>query len=255
MTQRRPRDHRRPPHSNRQARPAPRIARLHLCAPSHYPTLCPQLTLAHMTALRLQLLEPEKYPYLLKAMYGLLMLLPQSSAFVTLRNRLSAVSSLGLLQSSPKRVPRLSRPAIPLTLILRRTYVATAAAATTRSTIRRPDDIRWGELLTHFRLVQKRRSSSSSPSTFLSGNESLENAPSSSSDEPRPASTGAGGGTVRRKAAMPGVSRTDSGGIRAPMGWRPTVGSIGSVGGLARPSSPSLPKRRFPSAPAASKKP
>lgn len=54
------------------------------------------------TALRLQLLEPEKYPYLLKAMYGLLMLLPQSSAFATLRNRLSAVSSLGFLQTVPR---------------------------------------------------------------------------------------------------------------------------------------------------------
>jgi len=52
--------------------------------------------------LRLQLLEPERHPYLLKAMYGLLMLLPQSSAFATLRNRLSAVSSLGFLQTVPR---------------------------------------------------------------------------------------------------------------------------------------------------------
>lgn len=62
-----------------------------------------RLTLA-CTALRLQLLEPERYPYLLKAMYGLLMLLPQSSAFATLRNRLSAVSSLGFLQTVPRCV-------------------------------------------------------------------------------------------------------------------------------------------------------
>ncbi|KPV76792.1 uncharacterized protein RHOBADRAFT_34234, partial [Rhodotorula graminis WP1] len=54
------------------------------------------------TSLRLQLLEPERHPYLLKAMYGLLMLLPQSSAFATLRNRLSAVSSLGFLQTVPR---------------------------------------------------------------------------------------------------------------------------------------------------------
>jgi vacuole morphology and inheritance protein 14 len=53
-------------------------------------------------ALRLQLLEPERYPYLLKAMYGLLMLLPQSSAFATLRNRLSAVSTLGFLHTVPR---------------------------------------------------------------------------------------------------------------------------------------------------------
>jgi len=44
--------------------------------------------------LRLQLLEPEKYPALFKCLYGLLMFLPQSSAFATLRNRLTSVSSM-----------------------------------------------------------------------------------------------------------------------------------------------------------------
>ena len=46
------------------------------------------------TSLRLQLLEPDRYPFLFKSLYGILMLLPQSSAFATLRNRLSSVSSL-----------------------------------------------------------------------------------------------------------------------------------------------------------------
>jgi hypothetical protein len=53
--------------------------------------------------LRLQLLEPDRYPYLFKCLYGILMLLPQSSAFSTLRNRLSSVSSLGFLNVMPKR--------------------------------------------------------------------------------------------------------------------------------------------------------
>lgn len=53
--------------------------------------------------LRLQLLEPEKYPYLFKCLYGLLMLLPQSSAFMSLRNRLNAVSSLGFVHIAPRR--------------------------------------------------------------------------------------------------------------------------------------------------------
>jgi len=53
--------------------------------------------------LRLQLLEPEKYPALLKVMYGILMLLPQSSAFQTLRNRLNSVSPLGILHLIPKQ--------------------------------------------------------------------------------------------------------------------------------------------------------
>lgn len=57
------------------------------------------------TYLRLQLLEPERYPYLFKCLYGILMLLPQSSAFSTLRNRLSSVSSLGFLHVMPKSYP------------------------------------------------------------------------------------------------------------------------------------------------------
>jgi vacuole morphology and inheritance protein 14 len=52
------------------------------------------------TSLRLQLLEPEKNPYLYKCLYGILLILPQSSAFVTLRNRLNSVSSMAILNSS-----------------------------------------------------------------------------------------------------------------------------------------------------------
>ena len=53
------------------------------------------------TYLRLQLLDPQRYAYLVKALYGLLMLLPQSAAYTTLKNRLDCiptiVSSLELL--------------------------------------------------------------------------------------------------------------------------------------------------------------
>lgn len=55
------------------------------------------------TYLRLQLMEPESYPYLFKCLYGLLMLLPQSSAFTTLRNRLNCVSSIGCMHIIPKQ--------------------------------------------------------------------------------------------------------------------------------------------------------
>lgn len=54
------------------------------------------------TDLRLQLLEADKYPYLFKTLFGLLMLLPQSSAFETLKNRLATVTSLGVMQVLPK---------------------------------------------------------------------------------------------------------------------------------------------------------
>ncbi|KIJ13274.1 hypothetical protein PAXINDRAFT_177021 [Paxillus involutus ATCC 200175] len=84
------------------------------------------------TYLRLQLLEPERYPYLFKCLYGLLMLLPQSSAFVSLRNRLNAVNSAGFLHIAPK---------------------STANPLATRSKIGR-DEIKWQDLLSHFRAVQ-----------------------------------------------------------------------------------------------------
>jgi vacuole morphology and inheritance protein 14 len=43
--------------------------------------------------MRLQLLEPRKYPYLFQALFALLMILPQSTAFGTLQRRLSCVNS------------------------------------------------------------------------------------------------------------------------------------------------------------------
>lgn len=49
------------------------------------------------TRLRLNLLSPKKHPSLYKCMYGILMLLPQSSAFATLRNRLNSVNGLVLV--------------------------------------------------------------------------------------------------------------------------------------------------------------
>ena len=54
------------------------------------------------TYLRLQLLEPEKHPHLYKCLYGVLMLLPQSSAFAALKNRLNSVSAIGYLHIAPR---------------------------------------------------------------------------------------------------------------------------------------------------------
>jgi vacuole morphology and inheritance protein 14 len=56
------------------------------------------------TSLRLQLLEPEQNGHLYKCLFGLLMLLPQSAAFNILKNRLSCVSSLSMLQLLPRGV-------------------------------------------------------------------------------------------------------------------------------------------------------
>ena len=53
------------------------------------------------TYLRLQLLEPGQHPALLKTLYGLLLLLPQSAAWVTLSARLQCVPTLQMLQPAP----------------------------------------------------------------------------------------------------------------------------------------------------------
>ncbi|CDH10949.1 probable Vacuole morphology and inheritance protein 14 [Zygosaccharomyces bailii ISA1307] len=45
------------------------------------------------TRLRLQLLEQQKYPFLHKSLYGILMILPQSKAFEILEKRLSSVNN------------------------------------------------------------------------------------------------------------------------------------------------------------------
>ncbi|CDH58370.1 vacuole-associated enzyme activator complexcomponent [Lichtheimia corymbifera JMRC:FSU:9682] len=92
------------------------------------------------TYLRLQLLEPEKYPYLFKCLYGILMLLPQSSAFSTLRNRLSSVSSLGFFHVMPNKGSQ-----EPTTTKTRTTKTKSA-----------DDGIKFQELLQHFKLVQSR---------------------------------------------------------------------------------------------------
>ncbi|KAI1773727.1 vacuole morphology and inheritance protein [Hypoxylon cercidicola] len=95
------------------------------------------------TYLRLQLLEPEKYPYLHKCLYGLLMLLPQSSAFAALKNRLNSVSSIGYLQIGPR--PSVTTPG------------TSSYDRPNRLGKGREDGmIRWDQLLEKFRSVQER---------------------------------------------------------------------------------------------------
>ncbi|RWA07559.1 hypothetical protein EKO27_g7554 [Xylaria grammica] len=95
------------------------------------------------TYLRLQLLEPEKYPYLYKCLYGLLMLLPQSSAFAALKNRLNSVSSIGFLHTGPR--PSVTAPS------------TSGYDRPNRLGKGREDGIiRWEQLLEKFRSVQER---------------------------------------------------------------------------------------------------
>ncbi|XP_028930594.1 protein VAC14 homolog isoform X1 [Ornithorhynchus anatinus] len=66
------------------------------------------------TYLRLQLLDVKNNPYLIKALYGLLMLLPQSSAFQLLSHRLQCVPNPELMQTQEDaQVAPASRQADP----------------------------------------------------------------------------------------------------------------------------------------------
>lgn len=92
--------------------------------------------------LRLQLLEPERHPYLYKCLYGILMLLPQSAAFAALKNRLNAVSAIGYLHipSSAKTAPA--------------TSAAPAFDRSNRLKSREDGPVKWSELLEKFRHAQ-----------------------------------------------------------------------------------------------------
>ncbi|ORY67063.1 vacuolar protein 14 C-terminal Fig4p binding-domain-containing protein [Pseudomassariella vexata] len=137
------------------------------------------------TYLRLQLLEPEKYPYLYKCLYGLLMLLPQSSAFAALKNRLNSVSSIGYLHiAQPRPYVTSTAPTHhsrqnsiaeavssfqthnPRSKSVHDTHASSPSSVTTpsASTYDRPNRlkgreeglIRWDQLLEKFRSVQDR---------------------------------------------------------------------------------------------------
>lgn len=125
-----------------------------------------------MKDLRLQLLEPEKHHYLFKCLYGLLMLLPQSSAFATLRNRLNAVSSIGYMHLA-KPVPSTDRAATNTGGV-----IGAALGPGTRK--RTADEIQWAALLSHFKSVQSRHERARKRAHAQKGSISSTSAPSAS---------------------------------------------------------------------------
>ncbi|KAJ9611572.1 hypothetical protein H2200_004756 [Cladophialophora chaetospira] len=116
------------------------------------------------TYLRLQLLEPDRYPYLYKCLYGLLMLLPQSSAFGALKNRLNSVSAIGLLHTPPS-MPTSARPSVvggistsslPATTGSALNSTVTSRLRTRDATLSTANDLKWPELLEKFKQTQER---------------------------------------------------------------------------------------------------
>ncbi|XP_038663006.1 protein VAC14 homolog isoform X2 [Scyliorhinus canicula] len=83
------------------------------------------------TYLRLQLLDVENNPYLIKALYGLLMLLPQSKAFQLLSHRLQCVPNPELMRTTPSEKPTTPNKQVP-------------------------SEIDYSELLQHFEKVQNK---------------------------------------------------------------------------------------------------
>ncbi|CZR57420.1 probable enzyme activator VAC14 [Phialocephala subalpina] len=128
------------------------------------------------TYLRLQLLEPEKYPHLYKCLYGLLMLLPQSSAFAALKNRLNSVSAIGYLHIAPRAYVLQSRNnSVVESVSTFQFHQRQKSTETHTSSFSAPSNagpssfdrssrlkgrdeggIRWNELLEKFRSVQER---------------------------------------------------------------------------------------------------
>ena len=98
------------------------------------------------TYLRMQLLEPERFSHLYKCLYGLLMLLPQSSAFAALKNRLGSVSAIGYLH-----IPRSPGPNASST-----SGVSTFDRHNRLKSRDETGNIRWAELLDKFRASQDR---------------------------------------------------------------------------------------------------
>jgi vacuole morphology and inheritance protein 14 len=97
------------------------------------------------------------------------MLLPQSSAFATLRNRLNSISPIGYLHLFP-------RPYLPPTPSLTR-----SAESTSRADRRIPkpkaDEIKWTDLLEKFRFVQLRHEKGRTRQPLLPRSPHIETAP------------------------------------------------------------------------------
>ncbi|OAL44968.1 ARM repeat-containing protein [Pyrenochaeta sp. DS3sAY3a] len=120
------------------------------------------------TYLRIQLLEPERYPHLYKCLYGLLMLLPQSSAFAALKNRLNSVSAIGYLHIAPRTSTYVPTSSPTLNHLRQKSSEVGAPSApsgpsgtsnferTNRLKAREEGTVKWTELLDRFKATQER---------------------------------------------------------------------------------------------------
>lgn len=181
------------------------------------------------TYLRMQLLEPERHPHLYKCMYGLLMLLPQSSAFAALKNRLNSVSAIGYLHIGNRG----QGPSTPAS------SVTTFGERQNRLKSREDGGIKWTELLEKFRSTQEkvRRTQQrqlmsqhglEEQTTPQKENKSVQAAP----ENFKPVPSGAGG--LRPESAQSGNLRQPP--APAAQGHQKGKSSLGRLGGFASSS-------------------
>ncbi|KAH7354542.1 vacuolar protein 14 C-terminal Fig4p binding-domain-containing protein, partial [Pyrenochaeta sp. MPI-SDFR-AT-0127] len=117
----------------------------------------------------MQLLEPERYPHLYKCLYGLLMLLPQSSAFAALKNRLNSVSAIGYLHIAPRTSTYVPTSSPTLNHLRQKSSEVGAPSAPSGasgvSNFERPNrlnkareegSVKWAELLDRFKATQEK---------------------------------------------------------------------------------------------------
>lgn len=108
--------------------------------------------------LRMQLLDPQKYPYLYKCLYGILMVLPQSKAFHILDNRLKSVARIAS-HSSPQS-------AVDSSSSLSLGRVSSNGSTTTASSKKH----QYQDLLEHFQQICEQHNRDGSQKRFYEGN-------------------------------------------------------------------------------------
>jgi len=122
------------------------------------------------------------------------MLLPQSSAFATLRNRLNSISQIGYLHLFPRTYrPKISPSPLTLTFVDSSEPSNPSSRADRRAAVGTPrprsDDVKWADLLDKFRSVQFRHEKARSKAQVLSRSPHIETNPPNPALGPLPAVT------------------------------------------------------------------
>lgn len=174
------------------------------------------------------------------------MLLPQSSAFAALKNRLNSVSNIGFLHGGPRRyasgnpgaIPGKSPPHPRSHILINSHSASQTTPSFDRSSgtrLKSRDDIRWTELLDKFKAVQERaRRAQAAQRQSLDPTDTLQN-PS--------LSAALSAATVDRARDRPNLNDSSRAGLLGSIGtgMGSMTGTSGTVGSVARGAGESKP--------------